>query len=204
MKGEQKLEMDKKIYEETKLMKYSEEEEEKIEMEKQKETMKKLAQAKAEQIAAEEERRIKDKYTAAHIKLMELERRIAERNAKLQPSLENTDEPKKLRLQIKKKIESVQDINKINEIQAVPKIEPIQISQSHLELHSTNKKGKLLIRNRNMPDVREIKDFKSYEQSLQDKINQTIVEPKRVEAIDTPTDTLPIINESMQKKKNSH
>jgi len=98
-----KLEMDKKIYEETKLMKYSEEEEEKIEMEKQKETMKKLAQAKAEQIAAEEERRIKDKYTAAHIKLMELERRIAERNAKLQPSLENTDEPKKLRLQIKKK-----------------------------------------------------------------------------------------------------
>jgi len=34
---------------------------------------------------------------------MELERRIAERNAKLQPSLENTDEPKKLRLQIKKK-----------------------------------------------------------------------------------------------------
>jgi len=98
----------------------------------------------------------------------------------------------------------VQDINKINEIQAVPKIEPIQISQSHLELHSTNKKGKLLIRNRNMPDVREIKDFKSYEQSLQDKINQTIVEPKRVEAIDTPTDTLPIINESMQKKKKIH
>jgi len=74
-------------------------------MEKQKEIMKKLAQAKAEQIAAEEEKRIKDKYTAAHIKLMELERRIAERNAKNQQNIENTstDEPKKIKVQIKKK-----------------------------------------------------------------------------------------------------
>jgi len=39
--------MDKKIYEETKLMKYSEEEEEKIEMEKQKETMKKTCSGKS-------------------------------------------------------------------------------------------------------------------------------------------------------------
>jgi len=34
---------------------------------------------------------------------MELERRIAERNAKLQPSLENTDEPKKIETTNKEK-----------------------------------------------------------------------------------------------------